>query len=138
MHQHKSGWSTAIAILVLLVTSCSSGNYPLPDPKSPETRENEKQITAILEADDDIAGRDVSCRVRYLGSEDGAMFAWGICSGSHDHENEQMKTSVSTIFRIIDGRAERPRDDAYVEDVEAMFPPKLADDALNNPNRLKP
>lgn len=138
MHPNKLGWLAPLVFLAIVITSCSQGNYALPDRNSSETREAEKKITLILEANDGIAGEEASCRVRYLGSEDGAEFAWAICAGSYDHEHESVRSSVSTIFRIVDDRAEWPRDDAYVEDVEAMFPRRLAEDVLNNPNRLKP
>lgn len=123
-------------VLVLFASACSQGNYPLPDRKSSETRAAEKEIKAILESDTAIAGEDPTCQVRYLGSEDGARFAWALCTGTF--KDSHVPSSVSTIFRIVDDRAEWPRDSAYVEDVEKMFPRRLADDALNNPNRLKP
>lgn len=124
------------AITVLIVTSCSQGNYPLPDRNSAESKSAVKEITAILESYDDIAGEDATCRVSYLGSEDGSRFAWGHCTGTH--QGADFQTSVSTIFRITGDHAEWPSDATYVEDVQEMFPPRLADDALNNPNRLKP
>lgn len=136
MQANKSGRFALVAILLLLVTSCSQGNYPLPNRNSKETKEAEESITMILEANTEIAGEDPSCTVRYLGSEDGARFAWAMCTGTFPGANEP--TSVSTIFRVTGDEVEWPREDRYVDDVLSLFPPRLADDALNNPNRLKP
>lgn len=140
--RHHSGpprpfaWFVTALMVLAVATSCSQGNYPLPDRKSKETKENEAEITEILEANDDIAGEDPSCTVRYLGFEDGARFAWAVCTGTYATANAP--TSVSTIFRVTGDQAEWPRDATYVDDVTSLFPPLLADDALNNPNRLKP
>lgn len=134
----RSAAAAALLLVLLVITSCARGNYPLPDRNSEETREAERRITAILEAEDQIAGADPSCDVRYLGSEDGAMFAWAVCSGSYDHEHQSAHASVSTVFRVVGDHAEWPRDSNYVGDVEDMLPRRLADDVLNNPNRLKP
>ncbi len=119
-----------------VLSACTLGNYPLPDPGTEHARENTAHITRVLESNDAITGANAKCKVRYLGEKQGALFAWAECTGFY--EGSSVPTSISNAFRIDGTSTQWPQAGAYVEDVRRLFPSRLARDILKNPERLRP
>ncbi len=71
----------------------------------------------------------------FVASEGSSSFAWAQCDGA----SEGVASGVSMPVRIDGDRVTRPLDGSeYPASVKRMFPGRLADAVLADPDRLRP
>jgi hypothetical protein len=118
----------ALPLVLALVAGCSSGQPELPDRAAASVRAEEARIAEVLGADSSVVGGPCECRVRLLGQESGASFAWADCEALNPPY-----TAISAPLRVDGSKVTLPGDGAaFSHTVREMFPEELADFVLNN------
>jgi hypothetical protein len=122
-------------VLAGLTAGCSEPPYPLADRSTPAVRDEERRITTVLRNDARWAGS--TCRVRLLGREGSSSFAWADCETP---ATAGTPAGGESLPLAVDGeKVTSPADGAgYADSVRRMFPPRLADKVLSDPESLRP
>ncbi|WP_146604005.1 hypothetical protein [Micromonospora deserti] len=124
-----------IGLMVGLMFGCSEPPYQLPDRSTPEVQAEEQRLAALLP--DRLLWGPGTCEVRLLGSEGSSSFAWASCEMTPTANGQP--GGVSLPVRVDGTRVTEPADGAgYADSVKRMFPQRLADAVLDEPERLQP
>lgn len=124
---------SGMLILVGMMASSCQGQWQLPDRTNPAVLQEEQRLATLLGASDDVLSTGGgNCEVRLLGRDGETSYAWAHC----EHGGGE---GASVPVRV-DGRSVRVPGDGsdYSEDVEALFPGRLADEILEHDDRLRP
>lgn len=123
------------ALLIGLASGCSEPPYPLPDRGTPAVRDEERRLAALLP--DELLWGTGTCKVRLLGTEGTTSFGWADCDMAAT--STAPAGGVSLPVRVDEERVTTPVDGAgYSASIERMFPARLADAVLRDPQRLRP
>ena len=106
--------------------------WQVPDPTDAAVQQEEQRLATLLGNSDQVIPQPGSCKVRLLGRDGGTSYAYAAC--------ESAEGSATQLPARIDGTTIRlPGDGSqYSEDVEALFPRRLAREILSHPERFTP
>ncbi|MEU4408398.1 hypothetical protein AB0F88_28090 [Streptosporangium sp. NPDC023963] len=124
-----------IGVMVTVVSGCSEPPYRLPDRNTPAVQAEEKRLAARLP--DELLWGPGTCNVRLLGKEGSSSFAWATCSMTPTADVPS--GGVSMPVRVDGDQVRKPADGGdYADSVKRMFPHRLADRVLHEPDSLRP
>lgn len=124
-----------IGVTVGVVSGCSEAPYELPDRDTPAVQAEEKRLAAHLP--EKLLWGPGTCKVRLLGKEDSSSFAWASCAMTPTADIRS--GGVSMPVRVDGDQVRKPEDGGgYAESVKRMFPSRLADAVLQEPDGLRP
>ncbi|GAA4565955.1 hypothetical protein GCM10023176_15120 [Micromonospora coerulea] len=123
-----------LGLAVGLLAGCSEPQYALPDRSTAAVQAEEQRLAALLPGE--LVSGPGTCKVRLLGQEGSSSFAWAQCEGAPD---PGVASAVSMPVRVDGDRVTRPLDGSeYSASVKRIFPGRLAEAVLNDPDGLHP
>ena len=124
-----------IGVVIGVMSGCSPSPYPLPDRDTPAVLAEEKRLAALLP--DELLWGPGTCKVRLLGKEGSSSFAWATCDMTPTADVPS--GGLSMPVRVDGDQVRKPADGGgYAESVRRMFPHRLADAVLREPDAFRP
>lgn len=124
-----------IVVMVGMMSGCSESPYQLPDRNTPAVQAEEKRLAARLP--DKLLWGSGTCKVRLLGKEGSSSFAWATCEMTPTADVPS--GGISMPVRVDGDQVRKPADGGgYAESIKRLFPHRLADTVLHEPDRLRP
>lgn len=124
-----------MGLMIAALSGCSEAPYPLPDRTSPAVQAEESRLATLLPGA--LLWAPGSCEVRLLGTEGSSSFAWAECMTNPTAD--LASGGFSKPVRVDGEQVRGPVDGTgHKESIEALFPQRLADAVLNEPERLYP
>ncbi len=124
-----------IGLMLGVMSGCSESPYQLPDRNALDVQAEESRLAALLP--DVLLWGPGTCKVRLLGTEGSSSFAWASCKMTPTVDVPS--GAVSLPVRVDGDQVRQPVDGAgYADSVKDMFPRRLADAVLHEPDRLRP
>ncbi|WP_410810275.1 hypothetical protein [Micromonospora sp. 067-2] len=125
------GW---LGLAVGLLVGCSEPPYALPDRSTAAVQAEEERLAALLPGE--LLDGPGTCKVRLLGREGSSSYAWARCEGTPE---PGLTSGVSLPVRVDGDLVTQPLDGiAHADSVRRMFPERLAEAVLDDPDRMQP
>jgi hypothetical protein len=123
--------AVGLACCALAVAGC--GREFRPPERTDAVREEENRLVEVLERSGAVVPGAATCTVRLLGWGHGISYAWADC------RQKAGPTAASVPVRVEGLDVQMPQDGGgYASSLRRMFPSRIAEAILDNPDGFRP